>query len=113
MLSKMPNEFLELFGADVRSYRPSAGMLNAVSGGSKTTAMQYCEKNINNEEGKPLALLVTFNRDVRGDGTKLTIDQGLAMRVAERFLMESGDFAKRGLNRNISSLSLSRLLCLL
>jgi hypothetical protein len=86
-------EDIEALGVSARKKRPHVGMLNAPSGSGKSALMQYAEARINSKSGKVLALAVTFNHRTDGDDRLvITPEQGLALRIAERFLCESGSF---------------------
>jgi energy-coupling factor transporter ATP-binding protein EcfA2 len=78
------------------SLRPRVGMLNAPSGSGKSTLLQCAEQAINAEKAskaKPLllALTVTFNHHTGSDDARVDItpEQGLVLRIAERFLCEN------------------------
>lgn len=88
-LEMKPQEMLSLFYS--RAGRPPLGMLNACSGSGKSALMQYCEREINaDDDFDGLALAVTFN-GVSSDLNMLNANQGLVMRIVERFLLKRRD----------------------
>ena len=88
-LTDKPSELVEKLGPCSRE-RPSLGMVNACSGSGKSALLQYCERTINHKDWNILALAVTFNQ-TGGDGKLLEPVEGLAMRLAERFLINRGE----------------------
>lgn len=88
-LNAMPGEMRALFDCP----QPLCGMLNAVPGAGKTTALRYCEQELNKvvseDSTNPFAFGISFLHGVATDvDSKLTIEQELTMRAAGRFLVE-------------------------
>lgn len=90
-IDEKPSEMVSLFHG--RKERPALGMLNACSGSGKSAIIQYCEKEINDKypDEVALTLAISFGLGLGVDSTELESSEGLAMRIAERFLMKRVD----------------------